>query len=627
MSKKALAISLATISLAAIAYHMISTQYLVVGSAAHRDIHLFFLLSLVLLASLREKTKLWPVVLIIYAAGLVAVGYMLFYTEELELRYGLPTVTDAIIGGILVVVVIEACRRAMGLAIPILCVLFIAYALFGHYLPPLIRSYKVDFDVVSYQLAVEGVSGTLLGISANYVFLFVVFGGILQAAGISRLFREIGILVGRAIKSGPAMIAVVGSAMIGSVTMSPTANIAITGSYTIPLMKRSGYQPHQAGAIEAAASTGGQIMPPVMGTAAFLMASITGISYVRVLGAALVPAILYFLSVGIYAHLQALRLGIKAIPGQVNWRELVLESRLLLIPVGIIAGLLMMRFTPMYTIFWAVIAVIVMGLIRPKTRPSLRQWIDGFTDGATTGARVGISLAALGIVVKVVGATGLAQRLPGIVDTLSGGNFLIALALIAFVTLILGCGMPTPAAYLIVAVTTAPVLVQLFGLSLLQAHYFVFYYAVIAMLTPPVAPAAFVSSALAGSTFMKTAVEQVKPAVAGFIVPLAFIWMPIVLLETGGSLWFQGLMILCLIGAILLLQAAFVGYFFRGTTAFERASCAILGVMILAGVVWQSLPLAIGGVLLAVILTLYQIRLGHRSTQTKTAEDRLNNFE
>ncbi|MFQ5826969.1 MAG: TRAP transporter permease, partial [Dehalococcoidia bacterium] len=548
MPQKILTAALATIALGAVAYHMTTTQYLLVSTTAHKSLHLAFILSLVLLGSLRKSTKLWPATLLLYAAGLVGVGYMLLFEAELEERYGFPTLEDLAVGVVLIVVVLEATRRGMGLAIPILAMFFIGYASFGHYLPPVIRAYDTDFDQLFHVLTTDGIYGTLLGISANYIFLFVVFGGLLQALGISRLFREIGILVGRAIKSGPAMMAVVGSGLIGSVTMSPSANIAITGSYTIPLMKSAGYKPHQAAAIEAAASTGGQIMPPIMSTAAFLMASMTGIAYVRVIAAGFVPALLYFFAVGIYAHLQALKLGIVSVRERINWRELLLESRLFLVPVGVIVSLLVLGFTPMYTVFWAMIALIVMGLIRGSTRPSFRQWVDGFINGAVMGAQIGLSLAALGIVVKVVTITGLGIRLPGIVETLSGGNFLPAMGLIALVTLILGTGVPTPAAYILVALITAPVVIEVFGLSLLQAHYFVFYFAVMSMLTPPVAPAAFVSSALAGSTFMRVAVEQVKPALAGFVLPLAFIWTPMVLGEPK-NIWEEMPMLLSLMAA------------------------------------------------------------------------------
>lgn len=612
LPKKVLEVSLTIIAVGSVVYHMVSTQELLLSTTGHLSVHLFFIISLVLLGSLTRNTRLWPLVLLLYAAAIAGVLYMLINRAELELRYGFPETIDVVVGVILVFAVLESCRRSMGLAVPILASLFILYGLYGHFLPDVIRSYKTGFTLLFYQLALDGIYGTLLSISANYVFLFVVFGGVLQAAGISRLFEEIGALVGRVSRSGPAMVAVVGSGLIGSVTMSPSANIAITGSYSIPLMKTAGYKPHQAAAIEGAASTGGQIMPPVMSSVAFIMSSITGIPYIRIIGAALIPAILYFVSTGVYAHLQALKLDLKPLRGEVNWRELILESRLLLVPIAVIVWLLVHRFTPTFTVFWGIIAIVVMGSVRPKTRPSLREWLAGFTYGATTGAQVGISLAALGAVVKVVTMTGLAQRLPGIVETLSAGNMLVALGLIALVTLILGCGVPTPAAYLIVAMTTAPVLIQSYHLSLLQAHYFVFYYAVIAMLTPPVAPAAFVSSALAGSPFMKTALEQVKPAIAGFIIPIAFIWAPAILGEPK-NLISEILLLLCLTGAIILFQAAFVGHLMRTTTTPERGLCALFGLLILAAIIMQNVPLAVLGVLLGVGVAFYQSRRSNGS--------------
>jgi len=523
------------------------------------------------------------------------------------MRYGFPTMLGVVMGIIIIVAVLEICRKSLGIAIPILAIIFILYGLFGHYLPGIIRSYQNDWDIFFYQVSLEGVYGSMLAISADYIFLFVVFGGGLQAAGISRLFREVGILVGRSIKSGPAMVAVVGSSLIGSVTMSPSANTAICGSYTIPLMKKSGYKPHQAAAIEAAASTGGQIMPPVMSSVAFIMASITGIPYARIAAAGLIPAILFYVSIGGYAHLQALKMGVKPLPGDVNWRELALESRLFLVPIVIIVVLLIMRFTPMYTIFWAIIASVVMGLIRPSTRPSLKQWIDGFTDGAVLGANVGISLAAIGIVVKVITMTGLATRLPGVVEAVSGGNIYVLLALIAFVTLFLGCGIPTPAAYIIVAMTTAPVLVQVFGLSPLQSHYFVFYFAVMAFVTPPVAQAAFVAAALAGTTYMKVAVEDLKPAIAGFLVPIAFVWIPLVL-GSPNNLLIEIPMLICFSWSLVLIQAVFVGYFWKNTTLPERILCGVIGAAIIVGIILGSLPAAVAFSLAGGGLAFYQSR-------------------
>lgn len=571
-------------------YHMISTQVLLWSPSSHQNLHLMLAFILVFLADLRDKHKFYPISLAFLFLSILGTGYVGVFIKDLELRIAVPTVWDIVFGATIIIAVLEASRRAFGLVLPLLTVISIAYAFWGSHLPGFLKAYQIGPTEIIYYIStgLEGVYGSLLGISANYIFLFILFGGILQGFGITSLFRELGTLLGRLSRSGPALVSVIGSSIVGMVTMSPSANIAITGIYSIPTMKRAGYKPVQAAAIEAASSTGGQIMPPVMSSAAFVMASITGISYLRIMIAAIIPALLYYFSLAIYAHLQALKIEARISEEEINVRELLWGSRLIIVPVGVILVLLIMRFTPMYAIFWAILSVIGVGLARFKSLPNLKEWLRRFSEGAITGARVAVALAAMGIIMKILTLSGLGLKLPVIVEALSGGKVLIALVLVMIATIIMGMGVPTVAAYLLVAMVTAPVLTKTFNLPLLQAHFFVFYFAVMSMLTPPVAPAALVSSAIAGTKFLETAIEQVKPTIPGFLAPFTFFAIPLVLLERSSHLGSDLLGLSGFLVALFSIQTGFVGYFLGFLSTVVRTFLIFLGLLIVAGIILKE---------------------------------------
>lgn len=569
------------------AYHMLSTQVLLWSPPSHQNLHLMLAFILVFLADLRHKHKFFLFSLAFLLLAILGTGYVGIFLEDLEWRVALPKVEDIVFGAIIIITVLEASRRAFGLVLPLLAVISIVYATWGYHLPGFLKAYQIGFTQIIYDLstALEGVYGRLLGVSANYIFLFIIFGGILKGFGITSVFRELGTLLGRLSRSGPALVSVIGSSIVGMVTMSASANIAITGIYSIPTMKRGGYKPVQAAAIEAASSTGGQITPPIMSSAAFVMASMTGISYLRIMLAAIIPALLYYFSLAVYAHLQALKIKARVPQEKLNIRELLLGSRLIIVPVGVILVLLIKRFTPMYAIFWAILSVIVVGLARYKSLPKLKEFFKHFSDGAISASRVAVALATMGIIMKVITLSGLGLKLPVIVEALSGGNVLIALILVMIATIIMGMGVPTVAAYLLVAMVTAPVLTKVFGVPLLQAHFFVFYFAVMSMLTPPVAPAALVSSAIAGTKFMETAIEQIKPTITGFLAPFVFLTIPLVLWERSSHMGVDLLWLLGFLIALFSIQTGFVGYIFGLLSNVTRAFLIILGLLVVLGIV------------------------------------------
>lgn len=555
-------------------YHLVSSQYVIVGPIEHQNVHLGFSLLLVFLVSLKKDERYYrPITLGFFVLALIAVGYIQVFYVDLENRMEFPTNLDLLIGAILLIVVLEATRRSLGFLLSAVALFFIAYAILGEYLPRPFKIYPFSPTQVIYELSTgfTGIYGIVLSVSANYVFLFVLLGGILTISGSPRFFRELGIIVARTLKGGPAMTAVVGSSLVGSVTGAPSANIALTGSFTIPLMKQAGYRPEQAGAIEAAASTGGQIMPPVMSAAAFIMAGITGIPYVRVMLAALLPAILYYVSIALYVQLQAMKMDLRPLSGEGgNYREILLSAPNFLVPLLVIISLFMTGYSPKYVGFWGVVVSFVLAFFRKETRPTLTQCVEGFTSGAVMGAAIGVSCACIGVMVKVLTMTGLGVKLPAIVEAWSGGSLFLALLMVMIASLILGCGVPTAPAYIMVAIVGAPVLLKL-GLTMLQAHFFVFYFAVMSMLTPPVAPAAVVASRLAQTSFIRTAIEEVKPAIAGFLVPYMIIWSPILILEPQGPLLVSLSKLLGLFVAILALQIGINNHYFLPCKTFERA--------------------------------------------------------
>ncbi|MFH0914192.1 MAG: TRAP transporter fused permease subunit, partial [Chloroflexota bacterium] len=437
------------------------------------------------------------------------------------------------VGVILIIVAIEATRQSWGIILPIVTIIAILYAFTCQYWPGAFyhSPYSLNYLLSHLSAGFSGMyGGTALGVSANYIFLFIVFGALLQVSGSTGFFMEAGKLAARRLRGGPAQTAVVSSLLVGMVTGSAVANVALTGAFTIPLMKKVGYAPYQAGAIEATASSAGQITPPVMGASAFMMAAITGILYFDIVVASFIPALLYYVAVGCYCEMAARRRGLHPPPEKVDYRLMFSRAPLFFVPLGILVYLLAQYYSPMFAIFWGVLAVVIVSLIRKDTRQPFREWRKGIVEGAVTGAKMAVSVAAIGFIISVFSFTGLGMKLSGMVETWSLGYLWLGAILTMLVSLILGCGMPTLAAYLLVAFMVAPVFVN-WGVGLLQAHLFCFYFAVISAVTPPVALAALVGAGMAGAPYFKTAMEAWKISVPAYIVAYALIWNPTLILQ------------------------------------------------------------------------------------------------
>lgn len=600
---------IAVVAAAMIAYHMISTQRILVSYIEHQNIHLAFSLVLAFLSSFQaSKKRWWTLLLIFLVLSVVATAYIQIFFRELTIeRQSFPILPDVIIGTILIIVVLEATRRAFGLILPIVSLAFVLYAFFGYLLPTPLTTIQYSFGKLISKLAVaQGMYGTVLSISASYLFLFMAFGAVLQISGATKFFIEVGKLVGRKLAGGTALAAVVSSGLLGGLTGSVSSNVAMVGPYTIPMIKRAGYTAEQAAAIQAAASTGEQFPPPVMGAAAFIMAGITGISYFKIMTVAIIPAILYYLVLGLYVQLQAIKMGVKPAVEKVDVRAMLQTAHLFLVPLGVLVALLA-YYTPMYAIFWTILSIIVLSLIRKETRPTLREWAEGLSNGANLGAQIGVSTALIGVIVTSITLTGLGLRLPGLVETLSGGNLGIALVLTAIIALILGCGMPTTFVYLLVAIVTAPILIRM-GLPLLTAHFFVFYYAVMGFVTPPVAIGALIAAKMAGSNYIKTGIEATKAALGGFIVPFLIILAPVLILEPPQEPFL--LIVAEVIASLVILttfEIAATNHYLTPLDVGERVAAIVSGAALFAFLITKSY-LFTAGFFLFILVTWRQLR-------------------
>lgn len=609
------------IGLAMVAYHMVSTQILFLGNLEHQNLHLVFALLLTFLGSLRKggslAGKAWCWLLI--AASLVGTIYVFANMEHLEEAAGFPDPMDIAIGILLIIVVMEATRQAWGWTLPVVAIIFIAYFAFGHLIPgPLFhRPFKLDYIVTYLCIGFTGVYGTFLSISANDIFMFVVFGGLLGVVKVTDVLYELGKLFGRFLEGGPGQTAVVSSSLVGMVTGAAVANVAITGAFTIPYMKRVGYPPAVAGAIEATASTGGQLMPPVMGAAAFLMAFFVGVPYVDIMLAAIIPAALFYVSVLLGVQFISVGLRIKAPKEAPDYKLIRRRLPVFLIPLTIIIILLLMHFSPMMAAFWAIVTAVVLSLFNADTRPSWGEFCRGMAAGALTGAWIGVSLCVVGIIAQTLITTGLGSKIASLVEAIAGGNLILALLMTMVVSLILGCGVPPVAAYSLVAIVTVPVLVNM-GVEVLSAHFFCFYFSIISAVTPPVALGALAGAGIAHASYFKTSMHAFKLAIAGFIIPFLIVFNPILTLNVADWLLGLGAMVAIPVGLVWL-GAAIYNVGLVQMSPLERlitagAACGLLGFSLFRDVDHAPLLITLfgGGLALSITVLAMQIKKKRR---------------
>jgi TRAP transporter 4TM/12TM fusion protein len=434
-------------------------------------------------------------------------------------------------GTALLLLTLEATRRTTGLGLTAIVLAFLAYNLFGYLLPPPFGHGVSEFSYVLDILVftTDGLFGVPVQVVASYVFLFVLFGTLLAKAGGGELFFNLAAAMTGNTRGGPAKVAVISSGLYGTMSGSPTSDVVATGSITIPIMKRLGYSKRFAGAVEVAASTGGSAMPPIMGSAAFILAEYTNTPYREIVYAAVIPAMLYYVGVFSQVHLRAVRHNLKPYTDGVPnlWHTLV-NGWPFLIPIGIIIGVLLAGYSPTYTAGAGAAAVIFATLLTKRTRMTIWEVIEGLGETTLRILPVAGACAAAGLVIGGLSMTGLGMKAANVIITISGGGQIATLLLAAVVTIVLGLGMPTPSAYILAAVLVGPALTSI-GFPLLESHMFLLYYAILSALTPPIAVAALAAAAIADEDPFAIAFDAVRLAAIGFLMPFVFLWNPAIL--------------------------------------------------------------------------------------------------
>lgn len=476
------------------------------------------------------------------------------------------SIMDMLAGVVLILLILETSRQSIGLALPIIAMVFLGYALFGPYLPNIIAHRGYDFTYITSYLAWtnEGIFGTPIGAAVSFVVLYIIFGELLDKFGAGKFFIDFAYALTGRMRGGPAEAAVLSSALMGSINGSAVANVVTTGTFTIPLMKQVGYEKNYAGAVEAVASTGGQILPPVMGAAAFVMADMTGIAYSTIIIAALIPGILYYVSLAAAVYFEAGRLGIKPEESSKLQKAgtILKQGYYHLIPmIVLIVCLLGFGFSASYSAIFAIATILCIGIVRTymlEKRFPWKELRDVALHATKSSIPVTIACASAGIVIGIVSMTGLGVRFAQIVFQLAGGNLFLMLFMTMIACIILGMGLPSTAAYVIAATVAAPALLEA-GILPLASNLFVFYFAIISFITPPVAMAAYAASGIAESDSMKTGLQAFKLGIAGFIIPFLFIYYP-GLLIVGTSVSETLYAILIAVSSVLLIAASFEGW-------------------------------------------------------------------
>jgi TRAP transporter 4TM/12TM fusion protein len=507
------------------------------------------------------------------AAVVISVYVYVNFLQIARRGAGDPTELSIIMGVIAIILVIDATRRMVGWALPILAIIALVYAFLGPYMPgPLAhRGFGIERVTATLYLTTSGIAGTPLQVSSTYVAIFIIFAAFLDVSGAGKFFIDWTYAALAWFRGGPAKVAIAASALMGTISGSAVANTAATGTFTIPIMKRSGLRPAFAGAVEAAASSGGQIMPPVMGAAAFIMVEITGQPYTAIMAAAVIPALLYFLAVFTMVDFEVAKLGIRGVPRRElpNAWHIFKGGWHLLIPLVLLLYLLVIvRYTPVTAAFYAVVAVVVVSAFRAATRMGPAKLFEALRRGGYAMLEVATACACAGIIIGVLMLTGLALRMSGLLINFAGGNLFILMLITMAVSIVLGMGLPTSAVYVVLATLVVPAMVQM-GVELLAAHLFVFYFGVLANITPPVAIAAYTGAGLAGADPTRTGMIAFRLAIAGFMMPFMWVYNPALLMhgDAGNIL----IAVASAMIGILSLASAVQGYFL-GTIArlYER---------------------------------------------------------
>lgn len=618
-------------------FHYYTAGFGLLPEVIHRGIHLSFVLGLIFLVFpfskkgydhpavsswVRPLGTSWLDWAFVAGAVVAVLHVPLIPLDDLAFRVGNPTRTDVVLGGVLIVALLEATRRSVGWPLPVIAILFMIYALYGPSMPGILVHPGATFSqlIDHLYLTSQGIYGIALGVVATYVFHFVLFGVFATRIGLGQLFLDCAAWVAGRYAGGPAKVSIFGSALFGMISGSSVANTVTVGSLTIPAMIRLGYKKHFAAAVESTASTGGQITPPIMGAAAFLMIEFLGLPYSTIILAAITPAFMHFFGVFMQVHFEAKRNGLRGLkPEEMPDLNAALKRDWpTIIPLAALIGILVAGYTPYLAAFWGITLCIAVGLLNPRRRMTVGEVLESLRDGAKYALAVGAAAATVGIVVGVVTLTGVGFKVSFIVTStaasLAAGagslipvwlmgpqtlTLLFTLFMTGAVCIIMGCGIPTTANYIIMVTIAAPALVLL-GVQPIVAHFFVFYYGVLADITPPVALAAYAAAGMAGADPFKTGNTAFRLGLGKVLVPFVFVFSPSLLLVVPDFTWanFALAFLGCALG-ITCLSAALSGWFLVRTRTWERLLLIVAAMLLIAPELYSSL---LGGVLLIPVL-------------------------
>lgn len=590
-------------------YHFITSLVGTPVVLQHRSLHVSMMLALCFVMypfckkSNFKKVSWWDWLLVALSISVVIYVWV-DYLGVVE-RAGMPNTPDLVVATILTVLVLEAARRSAGWALPILSLVFIAYGLFGRSIPGIFGHRGYTWMQLSnhFFANTEGIFGTSVSVAASYIFLFILFGAVMGKSGMGSFFNDLAMALAGHTKGGPAKVAVISSGLLGSINGSAVANVVTTGAFTIPLMKKTGYSKDFAGAVEASSSVGGQLLPPVMGAAAFIMAEILSVPYSVIIIHAAIPALLYYLGIIVQVQLRAGKTNLVGLPKDrlPLVKDVMKDKGHLLIPIFLLLYLLLFSGTTVvFSAVITIVATIAVATLKKSTRMSFKDICDAFADGATQTVAVAIACACVGIIIGVTSKTGFGLTMANTIITLGGKSLVITLIFTMVTCMILGMGVPSIPAYIITATVAAPALEKL-GIPVIAAHMFSFYYAMFANLTPPVALAAFAAAGVSGGDPMKTGFAAVKLAIAGFIVPFMFVYSPQLLLID--TTFLEGLRVT--IGAcfgVFMIGVAVEGYLFTRTNIVMRVVAACGALALIDSGIYSDLM----GLVVLLVLVAYQ---------------------
>lgn len=522
-------------------FHLYTSAFGIIESWQQKAVHLGFVLliafTLPFVKGEFKEGKYRHLRMLVNIVCLIVSCVYFFYIRYdvlgLQKRAGIPNQMDTIMFFCLVVLLLISSKKYIGWPLPIIASIFVVYLFWGQYLPGPLRhgGYSIRRIVDSLFLTGNGIFGPALYASAVFIVVFIIFGNFLVQTKVGDYFVQFASAIAGGYTGGPAKVAVIASALMGTIHGSGPGNVATTGTFTIPLMKRLGYKPYFSGAVEAAASTGGIIMPPVMGATAFIIAEMTGIPYSRIALAAVIPAFLYFYSIFCIVHLEAIKENLSGVPeSELPDKKELMKEIYLFSPIIAIIVFLIMGSSPMKAGFYGIVVTIIVSCFKKDTRLNFKRFITALEGGSSEVVSICLACGTAGIIAGIISLTGLGVKMSYVISTISQGQLIPALIMTMIVCIILGMGMPVTAAYILVAATTTTILTKM-GLNTLTSAFFMFFYATLSAVTPPVALSSYTAAGIAGADMNKTGFEAVKLCLAAFIIPFMFVYSPELLWE------------------------------------------------------------------------------------------------